>query len=595
MCPQQKSRGLLTKIVFLFALILLSQSQVFAGNATPFTRNLKLSSTGDDVLALQKYLNSHNSAISTIGSGSPGQETTYFGPKTKRALSQFQNAHPKEILTPAGIAAGTGNFFDITRNYVNSTLTNTSTTTLITQNIILPFIKAGNILGGRNVANTIPDNSVTPTITFNDASGTYSTGSYPSLITTVSAHSNSSGAITYFLMSGDPSHFSVNPTTGQVYVLQSGVHGTISIGAEQLTSGIYTAAEVINHVLVSIPPTITFNNFSVTFDGNEVTIPLSSDSDGTIAYTSGNTNVATIDGDKVAIESHGTVTISYTQAASNSGYLGATGSATLTVSSSCEDNLCSGYGTCAMGTEGGFSCSCDAGMTGSTCSLAIDGCASNPCSINGICTRTSTYEGPGAPLNSYMCSCQNGYYGDSCQYIDTSENACLSNPCQNGGSCSRESSTPPYGPLDSYSCSCGEGYFGNDCQYTDGQDPDVGMDNIVEYYFGTPHSITLTPSSLSSGAFSFGSSDLAVGSISGNSCTINGVGASTITVNQTAAGGFGTGHTTATLNVYDNMCEPENPCGDWGTCSPDGESFTCECDPCFLGDTCQIFDVINCA
>ncbi|MES2223926.1 MAG: peptidoglycan-binding protein [Patescibacteria group bacterium] len=593
MCPQQKSRGLLTKIVFLFALILLSQSLAFADNATPFTRNLKLGSTGDDVLALQKYLNSHNSAISTIGSGSPGQETTYFGPKTKFALSQFQNAHPKEILTPAGIAVGTGNFFDITRNYVNSTLT--STTTVVVPNMILPFIKAGNILGGRPTTAPIPDNSVSPTITMNDESGTYSTGSYPSLITTVSAHSNSSGAITYFLESGDPSQFSVNATTGQVYALQSGAHGTISIGAEQLASGIYTEAEATNHVLVSILPAITFNSFSVTFDGDEVTIPLTSDSDGTITYTSGDTNIATIDGDKVAIMSHGTATINYTQAASNSGYLEASGSATLTVASSCEDNLCSGYGTCAMGIGGDFSCSCDAGMTGLSCDIAIDECSTNPCSINGICTRTSTYEGPGAPLNSHMCSCQNGYYGDSCQYIDSSENACLSNPCQNGSACSRASSNPPYGPLDSYSCSCGTGFFGNNCQYTEGQDPGTSMSNITEYYFGTPFSIDLILTSPSSGTYSFGSSNTSVGTISGNSCTIQGVGASTITVDQTAAGGFGTGHTTATLNVYDNMCEPENPCGDWGTCSPDGESFTCECDPCFLGDTCQIFDVINCA
>jgi hypothetical protein len=77
-----------------------------------FTRDLKLGSTGADVLALQQYLNAHGFTIATSGSGSPGNETTYFGPSTQAALIKYQIAH--------GITPANGYFGTKTRAAVNA-------------------------------------------------------------------------------------------------------------------------------------------------------------------------------------------------------------------------------------------------------------------------------------------------------------------------------------------------------------------------------------------------------------------------------------------------------------------------------------------
>lgn len=58
-----------------------------------FARNLQVGGKGDDVMALQVFLNAHGFLIATSGPGSKGNETTTFGPKTKAALAKFQKAN----------------------------------------------------------------------------------------------------------------------------------------------------------------------------------------------------------------------------------------------------------------------------------------------------------------------------------------------------------------------------------------------------------------------------------------------------------------------------------------------------------------------
>jgi hypothetical protein len=56
------------------------------------TRNLKLDMIGEDVKALQVFLNNNGYVLATVGNGSPGNETDFFGEITKQAVIKFQTA-----------------------------------------------------------------------------------------------------------------------------------------------------------------------------------------------------------------------------------------------------------------------------------------------------------------------------------------------------------------------------------------------------------------------------------------------------------------------------------------------------------------------
>ncbi len=85
---------------------------IFTYTLYPFTRNLTIGSLGLDVRALQVYLNTHGFILATIGPGSPGKETTFFGLLTRAALAKFQYAH--------NIAPAVGYFGPITRKFVET-------------------------------------------------------------------------------------------------------------------------------------------------------------------------------------------------------------------------------------------------------------------------------------------------------------------------------------------------------------------------------------------------------------------------------------------------------------------------------------------
>ena len=57
------------------------------------TRDLYRGLSGEDVLALQRLLNANGYTVAATGAGSPGNETTYFGPATLAAIIRFQIAH----------------------------------------------------------------------------------------------------------------------------------------------------------------------------------------------------------------------------------------------------------------------------------------------------------------------------------------------------------------------------------------------------------------------------------------------------------------------------------------------------------------------
>lgn len=58
-----------------------------------FTRDLEFGMKGEDVRALQVFLNSNGFPVAQSGDGSKGLETNYFGPATRAAVSALQKAH----------------------------------------------------------------------------------------------------------------------------------------------------------------------------------------------------------------------------------------------------------------------------------------------------------------------------------------------------------------------------------------------------------------------------------------------------------------------------------------------------------------------
>jgi peptidoglycan hydrolase-like protein with peptidoglycan-binding domain len=63
-----------------------------------FTKDLEVGDTDAEVRALQVFLNAQGFVVATSGAGSPGNESSYFGARTKAALAAFQKARG---ITPA--------------------------------------------------------------------------------------------------------------------------------------------------------------------------------------------------------------------------------------------------------------------------------------------------------------------------------------------------------------------------------------------------------------------------------------------------------------------------------------------------------------
>ena len=84
-----------------------------------FSRNLTVGSTGADVKCMQTLMNAHGYQLATSGSGSPGNETTFFGPRT---LAKVQALQAAQGWTPAGQVG------PLTRGLLNSWLVSSTTT-----------------------------------------------------------------------------------------------------------------------------------------------------------------------------------------------------------------------------------------------------------------------------------------------------------------------------------------------------------------------------------------------------------------------------------------------------------------------------------
>ncbi|KAI0219180.1 Tenascin-R [Lamellibrachia satsuma] len=93
-----------------------------------------------------------------------------------------------------------------------------------------------------------------------------------------------------------------------------------------------------------------------------------------------------------------------------------------------------------------YTCSCVDGYNGVNCQNVADECDNNPCLNGGTFTEGGH--------DTYNCSCVDGYNGVNCQ---NDVDDCESKPCLNGGTCTD-------GGVNTYTCSCAGGYNGVNCQ-----------------------------------------------------------------------------------------------------------------------------------
>jgi hypothetical protein len=94
-------------------------------NIFTFTRTLYFGMKSFEVKKLQELLNTDpDTRLANSGPGSPGSETDYFGPLTKKAVIKFQEKYAGEILAPWGLAEGTGIVGRTTRAKLNQLLEN---------------------------------------------------------------------------------------------------------------------------------------------------------------------------------------------------------------------------------------------------------------------------------------------------------------------------------------------------------------------------------------------------------------------------------------------------------------------------------------
>lgn len=85
---------------------------------TTFSQDLWYGVPHRDVMNLQRFLNTQGFILAKTGPGSPGKETGYFGPRTFRALKEFQTFYRESIIAPSSFQKATGYLDYFTRQFI---------------------------------------------------------------------------------------------------------------------------------------------------------------------------------------------------------------------------------------------------------------------------------------------------------------------------------------------------------------------------------------------------------------------------------------------------------------------------------------------
>jgi hypothetical protein len=543
---------------------------------------------------------SSNTSVATIN----GSTVTIVGAGTSTiTATQAANGNYSSGTTTATLTVNTsaptfGTFSAITKNFgdadftltapisnssgaITFTSSNTSVATISgstitivgagTSTITATQAANGNYTSGTTTA-TLTVNTIAPTIgTFSAITKNFGDADF----TLTAPISNSSGAITF-----TSSNTSVATISGSTITIVGA--GTSTITATQAANGNYTSGTTTATLTVNtIAPTIgTFSAITKNFGDADFTLtaPISNSS-GAITFTSSNTSVATISGSTVTIVGAGTSTITATQAA-NGNYSSGSTSATLTVNSNAPT-----FGTFSAITKNFGDADFTLTVPTSNSSGAITFTSSNT-SVATISGSTVTIVGAGTSTITATQAANSNYSSGSTTATLTVNRisptiGSLSSITKNYGDTAFSITDPSSNSTGAFSYSSSDTSVATisgstvtivgagtatitatqaaTSNYTSGSTSTTLTVNTISPTLGAFNSITKTigdaafsisdPSSNSSGAFSFTSSNTSVATISGSTVTLVGVGVATITATQAATSNFTSGSTSTTLTV----------------------------------------------
>ncbi len=247
---------------------------VSTASAYTFSTNLKQGSTGADVKNLQMVLNmSADTQVSVSGAGSPGNETSTFGPATKKAVIKFQNKYASDTLAPAGLTAGTGFVGPLTRAKLNTMDSTTSTTGMVPGCTSLVGFSSttGASCASGVVTTTIPA-GCTSTVGFSSttgvscASGASTVSSGPISVSLANTNPAASAVVTG-QATADLAHFAFSGTgtITNVKLMRIGISSNSTLSNVYLYNG---NVRVSDGASVTSGGVVTFNNLSIAVNGS---------------------------------------------------------------------------------------------------------------------------------------------------------------------------------------------------------------------------------------------------------------------------------------------------------------------------------------
>ena len=264
-----------------------------------FTQNRQLWERGDDIRALQAFLNVNNFTLALVGAGSPGHEVVLFGPRTLRALKAFQAAHALPT---------TGYFGPLTRAVINlsvaqkflsqfapakatSALGATSSPPVTATSTLAETLPVRHLSGGSSTSPTTPSDTTAPVLSAGSPSGTLTVGTNN---TTLSLTTDEAATCNYSTSSGTAfASMAAFTTTGNI-AHSTSITGLVNGGSYvyyvkcQDTSGNtnsndYTISFTVAADLTSPTASVTAPSNNATVTGSAVAVSANAADDVSVA------------------------------------------------------------------------------------------------------------------------------------------------------------------------------------------------------------------------------------------------------------------------------------------------------------------------